>query len=180
MRLFGYSVLASSAVALALASVAAARPTALSPAAADVVTTLQALDGEECTTICSYNCESGPQGPRHYNQEPFDPEKYPPGNGGEDHSCAWGPEGCGEHACEGGESLSRINLEELPAAIGSLNAEELAAVDRMSDRLRINWDRKAVQVFGCGDAVLVSRRLTSIQRMGLSSQARTGISSSSS
>jgi len=130
---------------------------------------LPTLDEREaCTTQCEYMiCEPG----EHFNA--FDINLG--GDGGEEHNCVFGPEGCAAHIC-GGEEEQAV-VASIDALIGQLEGSEFEAVDQRFEKFYLNYTRGAIQILGCDNQVLLSRPLSDSQISELGGPGRLEIAS---
>lgn len=155
MRRIRFVIVLSAVFAIAVLGVGD-RAEGSSPAPASVrlheVTRILESVPLECTTNCEFSgCADG----RHNNYE-----QAGGNDGGEEHSCAWSLNQCGDHNCN-------PDFASLGGLLQSLNAGELSALAAADSRVRFNFARSAIQVMGCNDLVLVSVNMSERQRTEL-------------
>jgi hypothetical protein len=106
------------------------------------VTTLDA-----CPSQCEYlSCTEG----EHINYTVTPPQEG--SDAGELHMCAISTKGCGDHLCMPGGGA----LPELASILEQLGAPEIRDIDSAYDKVVLNPGRRAIQVLGCDNKVVLS------------------------
>jgi len=137
---------------------AADTPTANVSAFGQVASSLAAL----AVRVCPSNCEFG-------GCTDFEHDNWNQSGGndaGEEHDCAWSFEGCGDHRCNG---LAALGIPNFDLLLPSLRGSELRALETKYAHLRVNADRRAIQVFGCDKQVVLTLNLSPQQLAELGS-----------
>lgn len=105
--------------------------------------------------LCPTNCEFSPcPGDTHNNTE-----QEGGNDGGEIHSCAYGPEGCAAHECSI-SAIERDEIGELATLMARLDGPSIHVLDLEHEAFLLNTDRAALQIIGCGGQVMLSRNLS--------------------
>lgn len=131
--------------------VAAARNATGSDAAkARVGVILTELEALECSHECEY-CGGG--GTEH------EMTTLPGNDGGEFHTCAISFNGCRDHRCD---AYAR-DLPELESLLGSLDRASVDDLAGIHPSMFVNRERRALQVLGCGEKVILSIPLSTTQ-----------------
>lgn len=113
----------------------------------------------ECNTQCEYTSCTGDN---HKNQGA--------GNGtnsGTVHVCNFSENGCQDHACDSFFNDAHIDLAKVDALLRTVSGSELQSLVGLNGRIRINWERKAAQLVGCGERIALSVNLTRAQEAAL-------------
>lgn len=115
---------------------------------------------------CATQCEYTPC----FNQDHHKNQTHSGGtNTGTTHGCQFTENGCEGHKCQTLFGEADVDLKRVETLLRTIDGRDLRSLATADGALRINYDRRAAQLVGCGDRVALSINLTEAQLASLTS-----------